>query len=503
MPLNLRYFPELEQAAYQSAALLHPNVQPLLTVPLTGLVRDTFLVPVKNAKPWKPWKQDRHWIFLKHKKASIGMDPIRFMEAGYEKTDWGSRTPWKLGAGVRAQLRYGNTLQAEIRWDYASENPGFAYDSILRKRNVPLGVIGSNTFVNRQERQILQGYLLWMPMKSFGLQAGFGRHFLGDGYRSLLLSDNAPEMPYLALHGNLWRFRYYSMTAALSDPRFSPDGIWSGGKFLSMHYLSWNVVPRFNISLFESIVYRSRKGAGSFAPEVNYLNPVIFFRPVEYSIGSSDNALLGSSIRWNFFREWFLYGQVFLDEFLFKNVRAFNGWQDNKQAFQLGVKSFDAFGIKGFHVLSEFNLIRPYTYYHKNTLQNYAHHGYAMAHPLGANLSELILQLRYQRGRMLYMIRANQCNVGLDGYSAEYYGQDIFGSYFSRPYDFNNRITQGVSTVIRSVEASVSYRSNLIAATLLELRIGSRELSNSFSNQSSFYGSIGIRTAFDNFLRDF
>ena len=40
------------------------------------------------------------------------------------------------------------------------------------------------------------GYISYSPSKHFNFQVGTGKHFVGDGYRSLLLSDNAFNYPY-------------------------------------------------------------------------------------------------------------------------------------------------------------------------------------------------------------------------------------------------------------------------------------------------------------------
>ena len=75
-------------------------------------------------------------------------------------------------------------------------------------------------------------------------------------------------------------------------------------------------------------------------------NPNIFFRPIEYNIGSSDNSFFGVNLKATIFKKHILYSQLILDEFLLEEIRNNNGWWANKYGFQFGYKSFDLFEIK-------------------------------------------------------------------------------------------------------------------------------------------------------------
>ena len=46
-----------------------------------------------------------------------------------------------------------------------------------------------------------------------------------------------------------------------------------------------------------------------------YLNPIIFLRPVEYSLNSSDNALMGLNWKFKSTNNSHIYGQFVIDEF--------------------------------------------------------------------------------------------------------------------------------------------------------------------------------------------
>jgi hypothetical protein len=47
---------------------------------------------------------------------------------------------------------------------------------------------------------VAEGYLSYSPGEFFNIQLGHGNNFIGDGYRSLLMSDAVSTFPYLKLN---------------------------------------------------------------------------------------------------------------------------------------------------------------------------------------------------------------------------------------------------------------------------------------------------------------
>ncbi|MFM7725403.1 MAG: gliding motility protein RemB, partial [Flavobacteriales bacterium] len=148
-----------------------------------------------------------------------------------------------------------------------------------------------------------------------------------------------------------------------------------------------------------------------------------------------DNALLGLNVRWKVSKSSSIYGQLMLDEFLLDEVRAGNGWWGNKQAAQLGVKSFSLFGIKDLNFQSEINFARPFTYQHRSGSQNYSHYNQALAHPLGADFVESITFVNYRWRNFFAELKVQVAQMGRDT-SAANLGNNIFLSYDTRPQDY-------------------------------------------------------------------
>lgn len=352
------------------------------------------------------------------------------------------------------------------------------------------------------------GYLSFNPDKAgiFNLQVGRDKHFVGDGYRSVLYSDFGPANPYLGLNVKFWRLQYnvwYNWMLDVSQA----NGVKASykNKYGAFHYLSFNVLKSFQIGFFENVIWKGSdtKGVRNFDP--NYLNPVIFMRPVEYSLGSADNSFIGFNMNLTLFKTIKLYGQLGLDEFYFKEVRAGNGWWANKQAWQFGFNYINAFTVKGLKWRLEYNQARPYTYTHGAVEQNYAHYGQPLAHPYGANFKELLSMVSYRHKSWEISAQGMYLLIGKDSTGAgSNVGQNIFLSYNTRPYDYGHYTTQGILTSIFQSELRLTRYVLPKMNLRLELTYTQRGEQNSrgYALQNPYF-SIGLRSSIWNSYRDF
>ena len=283
-----------------------------------------------------------------------------------------------------------------------------------------------------------RGGITYAATKHINVQLAHDRNFIGNGYRSLILSDYGAPYFFLKLNTRVWKFNYQNIFAELTARRgiANADTLYPK-KYLALHHLSFDVSDNFNIGVFESEV----SGGPGRGLELQYLNPVIFYRAIEQQTGSADNALLGFDFKWNIQHRAQLYGQLVLDEFKIKEVLAGDGWWSNKQAIQLGGKLLDLGGVRNLDLQVEFNYIRPYTYQHENLYTAYEHYQQPLAHPMGANLSEILGVLSYQPlPRLSLIAKAFYTKQGLD-FAYSPVGQPVPGSnYGSNPLQpYNNR----------------------------------------------------------------
>lgn len=141
---------------------------------------------------------------------------------------------------------------------------------------------------------------------------------------------------------------------------------------------------------FSEMIIQSRANSGF---DINYLNPVIFYRAIERDLGSSDNALIAFDGKWQ--KGAFLwYGQFVIDEFNFASVFGNRTSYLNKFANQIGVYYRPVWSfLKQSYLQLEYNAVRPYTYSHRKESSNYySNYNQALAHPLESNFREFMVR---------------------------------------------------------------------------------------------------------------
>jgi hypothetical protein len=336
-----------------------------------------------------------------------------------------------------------------------------------------------------------RGYFTFNVTKYIDVAFGYDKNFIGNGHRSLFLSDFSNNTLFLKLNTRIWKLNYQNLFMELhpSEPR-GPDRLLKK-KYAVMHHLDMNITKSVNIGLFEGVIFGRPDHF-----EFGYLNPVIFYRSIEQQNGSFDNAVAGLDVKANIKRSVQLYGQLLLDEFLLSEIKKNRGWWANKWGMQFGAKYIDAFGIKNLDLQLEHNRVRPFTYSHNDSVANYTHYNQPLAHPLGANFSETIGILRYQPApKWLVVAKAMYYMQGRDSNTVSY-GSNIFlpNTPPYRGMDYGYNIGNGWKTNVTYLSLLLSYelRENLfIEANAVIRRLETKTTPLITQNTSIF--SIGFR----------
>lgn len=354
---------------------------------------------------------------------------------------------------------------------------------------------------------VAEAYLSFTPSKTFNFQFGQGKNFIGDGYRSMFLSQNASPNTFFKINTSFWKIKYTNIWMWLKDvrPEVTVDGVYKT-KYMATHYLSWNVTKKLNIGFFEGVLYESDQGGF----DISFLNPIIFYRAVEFSTGSrGGNALIGLSGKYKFTDQISMYTQFIIDEFSTSEIGKGDGYWGNKNGFQLGIKYHHAFGVDNLHLQAEYNSSRPYTYAHNDPVNNYGHNNQSMAHTWGANFREFIAIGNYSRGRWY----ANaKFILGVKGFDIEgdpvSYGGDIYRDYSDRDGDYGHEIGQGNTTDIFIADFKGGYiinpAVNLKLFGGLTFRNFTPEYTTaSFKESNTTWFTIGLRTDLFDWTFDF
>ena len=443
-----------------------------------------------SAKPFLKalYKKKSDFVYLDKPEFDLHVNPVLYLGVGKDSRRDGSL--------------YTNTRGIEVRgmvdrkvgfYTYFSDNqsvlPSYVQDGMSKYPVIPHEGFWKNFKTNGVDFFQARAYVDFNISKHIYMQFGHDRMFVGNGYRSLIFSDYSPPGEFLKANVKVWKLNYLFQINRFTAENKSTNNAPYPVKYVAFHHLSLNIGKKLNVGLFESVMFGD--STGRF--ELNYLNPIIFYRSIEQQNGSSDNVILGMDFKWNAVKSLSFYGQLVIDEFLLDNVKSGTGWWANKFAGQAGLKYIDVLGVNNLDLQLEANIVRPYTYSHSTKFTNYTNYLQPLAHPLGANFYELDAIIRYQPlPRLNVIVKSAFMKTGRDG-TNENWGGDINKDYNTRQQDYGNSIAQGVSNKILFLDFTTSYmvKHNLFIDVKQTIR--KSESPDPFYNKNTNITSIALR----------
>lgn len=363
--------------------------------------------------------------------------------------------------GVTLRGRLANKIGfAAYITDNQEKTPFYVRDFVNARKAVPGAGFYKTFKTTGYDYFDARGYFTFNVTKYIDVTFGYDRNFIGNGQRSMYISDIGNSNLFLKLNTRIWKLNYQNLFMELHSAEIPGGDQLLPKKYAAMHHLDVSVTKWLNIGLFEGVIF-GRKDRFDFG----YLNPIIFYRSIEQQNGSFDNSVAGLDVKANLAKKIQLYGQLSLDEFLLSEIRKNEGWWANKWGIQLGAKYIDAFGISNLDLQVEHNRVRPFTYSHRDSVANYTHYNQPLAHPLGANFSEFIGVARYQPApKWLAVAKMIYYTQGRDS-SSRSFGSNIFYPNIApfRQGDYGYNIGSGLKTSVLLASLLVSYelRENL------------------------------------------
>lgn len=507
-PYSFQFYQKLSSEIYNPDTRLHSSMKPFFVDDSLLQYKSKLLLNVGVDSVRKSWVLRKlfseHLFDMQMEDFTVYADFLPDFQIGRDasgkKNTFLNTRGYQIGGTVGKKFSF-YTSGYENQGRFASY-----YDNYVNTTNVVPG-----QSYDRSSGKITKDWsyvtatLSYTPIKYLNITAGYDKTFIGDGYRSMLLSDFSSPYPFLKLTGNLGNVQYMVMWAAMQDPgaqklSYDAGNRKKGGIF---HYLDWNVNNKLSIGFFDSIVWVQTDDAGNKRGfDWGYANPIIFLRPVEASSGSPDNALLGFTSKYKFAKEVVAYGQFSLDEFQAKEFFSSKGSVRNKYGWQLGVRGADIFKVAGLNYLLEYNTAKPYTYSSRTRIGNYANYNEPLAHPLGANFREAVGLLNYSYKRFDFTGELMYARYGLDE-AGQNYGKNIFEPYLASIKQEGNYTTQGINTSLFYAEGRVAYVVNPKYNLRLELGGILRRESNSLGKNNTGLITFGLRSSFRNLYTDF
>ncbi|MEM9991559.1 MAG: hypothetical protein AAF738_07320, partial [Bacteroidota bacterium] len=421
-------------------------INPFEAIIVIDSLRQEMRVESKLTEKWIGRKLfNEHMLDVQKEDYRFIINPLANLRVGGENNK--ERVLWQNTRAVQAYAKLGKDFMFYTDFYENQTQAPIYFDRYITNKEVFPGVGIPKPFGEDRSAKdfaFANGYLSLQANKYINFQFGSGKHFWGHGYRSMFLSDFAFNYPYLRIMTKFWKIEYINLFTQMTDIRRRiPENQIFARKYATSHYLTIKPNDKFEFGLFETVIYQDTLGTRGY--DINYLNPFILYRPVEFALGSrGGNMLLGGHLAIFPSRKLTIYSQLLLDELIVSRVFNGSGWWANKYSIQLGLKSFDTF-VQNLFIQSEVNYSRPYTYTHLSDSQNYGHYNEPLAHPLGANFIESVSILRYRYKRWFAETQLLYAVQGRDLEDSNF-GSDIYKPSGTREQDFGNTPLQGNRT---------------------------------------------------------
>ncbi len=371
----------------------------------------------------------KHLIEVKGKDFTLSIDPVLDMSMGRNLSDTVTKRLFQNTKGVHVEGRiYDNfAFSTTLYENQARFNPyenqyytsiGEKYpqaDSSYLTQNavVPGGGRTKPFKVDAFDYASAVGYLVYAPVKSVKIIAGNNVQFIGDGHRSILLSDNSFSAPYFRVD---WSFHpkfsfSYLRAKQLNLLRRPASGSVEANyetKGYSVNYFTYMPSKKLNISLFESGQWNKGDSITSHSAHPLFYNPVPIVSGLSLKNKNEVVTLLGLNIGFQLAKNHRVYGQV-----------AMNDFNSSKIAAQIGYRGYDYFGIGDFMFQFEYNFVADQTYQADNRRLNNVHFNLPIAHVKGDGFQEFLIRTNYEYKRVYadilatYYLLSNYSNESL------------------------------------------------------------------------------------------
>jgi len=511
IPYSYSFYQKLNNQVYDRNTRFHSSIKGFFSDDSTLTNRYQSLMRLGtdslNRRSWLRRKvTEEHLVQVSAPDYTFYADFLPDFQIGREFKD--SKTTWKNTRG----FQIGGTIGKKFSfYTNGYENQGvfanYITDFIDSNQVVPSemsGKFGKRT----KDWSYATALLSFTPSKYINIAVGYDKNFIGDGYRSMLLSDVAANYSFLRLRASLGNVQYQTIFAYMLDPgapKLTTDRrLGDRGKWNAMQYVDWNVNNRLSVGFFQAITWADAEPEGKRGFDFNYVHPFVFIRSIEGSnVNSPDKLRLGLNTHYELFEKTTIYGQFMFDEFTAREVFAGNGYWANKWAAQIGFRGSDLAKVENLNYLVEFNTARPYTYAHFQRISNYSGMNQPLAHPFGANFREFLGIMNYSFRRFDFQGQATYARYGLDPQGLNY-GKNINLSYETRALDYGSQVGQGIRTNLYFAELKTSYLLN--PKYNLRLEVGGvyrRESSDGLASKNTQLITVGLRSTFRNLYQDF
>ncbi len=496
VPLTADYGHVLDTWSLQNRVNINSSVKPLFVNQINNSVNADSLFAFGTVKP----VAKKNWFFRKLFYENflsddttgfrISVDPLCNFQ--FEKYNNINKLYYTNTRGIRLFGSLGNDLYFESSYyENDAKFPGYLNDFVNSNFIVPgQGAIRSYNYFDYANST---GILHFQWGKFFCFTLGHDKIFIGDGYRSVLLSDNSFNYPFLRIDATFGRISYTRIMAELmsdSTPQNIDYGV-RGKKLAGFNIFTYMPEDWFHFYFFEGNIWQYPNSSKNINFNYNFIDPIIYANAL---ISNPDfKTLLGAGFKLNTFKAVQLYGQFAVDK-LTKTTD-----YNNHFAWQAGIKYCDVFTIKNLFLQIEYNTAKPKTYTNDQKILDYSHYLQALADPLGTNFNEWVYILHYNISRFNFDAKFNYSEYGDKAVAPKNKNKKYIINYdFVSPF-----MGLGPHTDLKYLDYKIAFLLNPKTNLRIEAGCIARDsnVEGKIINSSYFY--FGLRTSLVNWYYDF
>ena len=476
-PYSYSFYQKMNRVYYNPDYALHSAIKPyILDEKALSLYDSLMNRGIEDRGTWLERKLfNEHLFDVQKDDFTFFADFIPDFQLGRDFAR-GGKTLWLNTRGFQA----GGTVGDKFYF-YTSgfENQGVFPDYIdnyINSNRVVPGQMYGKIGKRVQDWAYVSAIVSYAVSKKFNLTLAYDKTHIGDGYRSMLLSDQSSNYTSLKFSGTLGDVQYLSQWSYMLDPLEGRMDVNTAGdkqvlgsptrnKWGAFQYVDWNVDERFSIGLFNAVLWG--ESSDTLARET-----VV-------------QAGFGLNMRYRLLDQLSMYGQAHYYK---------------KLGTQIGLRGYDLLGLRDLNYLVEYNRAAPYAYSSKDVITGYTNYSEPLAHPLGGNFNEVLGKLNYTYKRFDFSLQANYAQYGVDPAGEVHYGGNLLKPI---EQEQGSKVGQGIETDLLYGSGIVSYVFNPKYNLRLEAGAALRRQTNSLNKNTSGMLIFGLRASFRDLHYDF
>lgn len=417
-----------------------------------------------------------HFVTFRDSALFLYIDPMLDVQVG--KGNFTEDNVTQNGRGIRAGVVIQDKLEAET-WLMENQSSAMPYWLAHHQQNQTAVYGYGRSKINKDTST----YDFAWAMARLAVQItpwwtteiGYGRQHIGNGYRSLLLSNQSIPYPYIK---NTWLFKKWTYTHQLSawntlvrsgaTANTEAPFLMQKNKIETLTYL---FSDRFSASYIAGAIWHDNKTYASIE-QVGFHAPL---PGVTAFYGDSLFQLHGLQANYQA-KQWMVYGQVLFGQ---KKVL-------NHVAYQLGVLTKIIKEKYAIYLRAEYNFVPSYLYDFQGN--SWSHQTYYTGY-VGRDGREFLLRAQFEKGKLM---ASTTLGLGIDHTTKMSSDALLKNASFELQYTINSK--SGLA-----IFAGALYKNDQVLPTWADNEFGTAN--NTL--QANKWINVGVRTSLFRIFQDY